>query len=102
MTRFRDLRSQRPVKGRRFSDKPRRCLWCGRAFGRRLKPTREHLRPRSAGGGGGANLAAACAPCNNARGSDMEWRPFGTPVDDLPDSQAKHLHRLRVGFWEVR
>lgn len=92
MVRFRDLRHQRPVRNLRpFSKRPRCCLWCGRPFSRTLRPTREHLLPRSLGGGGGQNLAAACSPCNQARGASLDWRPYGAPLESLPTGQRDHL-----------
>ena len=93
--RFRDIRGRFNVPTRlRFTNSPRRCYWCGRPFGRKLRPTREHMLPHSIGGGRGQNLAAACAPCNHARGVDVSWRHFGTPVDEMQKQQAEHLWSL--------
>ena len=95
--RFRDLRSQFNVPARlRFSNGPRRCCWCGRHFGQKLQPTREHLLPHADGGGGGANLAAACSPCNSARGTDTNWILYSSRTKALPVRQAAHLRRVQA------
>ena len=62
-----------------------RCYWCNTPI-RLINPnrdqhgrfpkngaTREHLIPKSQGGGGGANIVFACRRCNTERGSDTTW-----------------------------
>jgi hypothetical protein len=53
-----------------------RCVWCGRAFGALVAPTREHLVPRAKGGPSWLeNEVPACRRCNAERGhrSVVEW-----------------------------
>ncbi|WP_241386865.1 HNH endonuclease [Rhodococcus sp. CH91] len=53
-----------------------RCLWCGRAFGRLITPTTDHLVPRLKGGPSiTANEVAACRRCNADRGhtGPVDW-----------------------------
>jgi hypothetical protein len=64
------------------------CLWCGRAFGRLVLPTTDHLVPRVKGGPSWPeNEAAACRRCNSARGhvAPVAWAEEcerrGWPVD---------------------
>lgn len=45
------------------------CAYCGRPAG-----TLDHVRPRCKGGHTVAqNLIAACADCNRAKGSEIDW-----------------------------
>lgn len=64
------------------------CVWCGRAFGRLVLPTTDHLVPRVKGGPSWPeNEAAACRRCNSARGhlAPVPWAEEcerrGWPVD---------------------
>ncbi|MFP3714216.1 HNH endonuclease [Puerhibacterium sp. TATVAM-FAB25] len=53
-----------------------RCVWCGRAFGPLVHPTREHLVPRAKGGPSWLeNEVPACRRCNAERGHRgvVEW-----------------------------
>ena len=53
-----------------------RCVWCGQAFGRLVRPTREHLVPRVKGGPSWLeNELPACRRCNAERGHRgvVEW-----------------------------
>jgi len=53
-----------------------RCVWCGRAFGPLVPPTREHLVPRAKGGPSWLeNEVPACRRCNAERGHRgvVEW-----------------------------
>lgn len=53
-----------------------RCVWCGRAFGPLVPPTREHLVPRAKGGPSWLeNEVPACRRCNGQRGHRgvVEW-----------------------------
>lgn len=64
----------------------KRCYWCNIkvSFVGGIDPTRatrEHLIPRSFGGGGGKNITVACARCNNARGTDSRWIPWDAQPD---------------------
>lgn len=43
-----------------------RCVYCDTEL-TRGSLTRDHVVPRSGGGGGGDNLVPACAPCNRAK-----------------------------------
>lgn len=52
------------------------CVWCGRAFTDRTRPTTEHVVPRVKGGPSWAeNEVAACRRCNSDRGhrGPVEW-----------------------------
>jgi hypothetical protein len=52
------------------------CIWCGRAFDGRLRPTTEHVVPRVKGGPSWLeNEVAACRRCNGERGhrGAVEW-----------------------------
>ena len=52
------------------------CIWCGRAFDGRLRPTTEHVVPRVKGGPSWAeNEVAACGRCNSERGhaGPVDW-----------------------------
>ncbi|GIG34903.1 HNH endonuclease [Cellulomonas pakistanensis] len=53
-----------------------RCVWCGRAFGPLVPPTRDHLVPRVKGGPSWLeNEVPACRRCNAERGHRgvVEW-----------------------------
>lgn len=45
------------------------CAYCNVEL-TRTSLTRDHVTPRSAGGGPGDNLVPSCGPCNRAKGSD--------------------------------
>jgi hypothetical protein len=52
------------------------CIWCGRAFDDRTRPTREHVVPRVKGGPSWLeNEVEACRRCNGERGHRgvVEW-----------------------------
>ncbi|MGY1814144.1 HNH endonuclease [Blastococcus sp. SYSU D00820] len=52
------------------------CIWCGRVFGRLLRPTTEHVVPRVKGGPSWLeNEVAACGRCNAERGhrAPVDW-----------------------------
>ncbi|GAA3398222.1 hypothetical protein GCM10020369_81070 [Cryptosporangium minutisporangium] len=64
------------------------CVWCGRAFGRLVRATTDHLVPRVRGGPSWLeNEVAACGRCNRARGhrGAADWADecerVGWPVD---------------------
>lgn len=53
-----------------------RCVWCGRAFGRLVPATTDHLVPRVKGGPSWPeNEVASCRRCNGARGhrNPADW-----------------------------
>lgn len=70
------------------------------------RATREHLVPRSLGGGNEHNVVLACAACNHKRQSDMGWVPFAwlreqpDLMETVPEKQRARL-RLEYG-WFVR
>lgn len=100
--RFRDRRMLQPKADShiRFGV-AKRCCWCGISVaykGKRNQPyqaTREHIVPRSKGGGGARNIAVACRRCNTSRGTDSRWvfwrdipqwlRKVGTPMRRVGD-----------------
>ena len=93
-----------PIKKRfRYNRKPSRCFWCGRQMAWRTNSTtprdtlatREHVKPRSQGGGGGANLVAACAACNQRRGTQMDWVPFRSGFEAMPPAQQVHVRSVK-------
>lgn len=52
------------------------CAYCKKSFSAKLKPTVEHILPRSKGGANNIkNYLAVCADCNNKRGNKnfKEW-----------------------------
>lgn len=52
------------------------CVWCGREFGRLVRPTTEHVVPRVKGGPSWLeNEVLACRRCNGERGhqSPVTW-----------------------------
>ena len=56
------------------------CAYCGKAAG-----TLDHVRPRCKGGQTVTqNLVAACAACNRAKGSEIDWTSWfrGQPFWD--------------------
>ena len=68
-----------------------RCVWCGRAFGPLLPPTREHLVPRVKGGPSWLeNEVPACRRCNAERGHRgvVEWLDECERRGWLPDEAA--------------
>lgn len=75
--------SSRPIVVRRYERQRGRCFYCKRIMSltqdirhpEGLRATREHLNPRSLGGGGGGNIVAACLRCNQARGR-RPWLQF--------------------------
>jgi hypothetical protein len=76
------------------------CIWCGRAFGRLVAATTDHLVPKVKGGPSWlANEAAACRRCNAERGHvppaawAEECERRGWPVDRRRLVRALHeLH----------
>lgn len=49
------------------------CYFCEKKFGKDRKPSREHLMPKSRGGGNGPdNVVAACTTCNHSKGDMTE------------------------------
>lgn len=104
--RFKDMRafapmqavaSRKAVRGKGDSWKRRtRCYWCNIrvSFTGGLddsRATREHLVPRSQGGGGGQNITVACARCNHARGCNKGWIPF--------DAQEQWINHIEPGLY---
>ena len=102
MSRFRDLRlTEGHVSKWQRWGAAKHCIWCGIGL-RYYKPpqgvrpvdqqaTREHLLPRSLGGGGGKNLAVACRRCNNIRRAELDWVRF----KDQPSEMQRRGHFLR-------
>ena len=89
--------------------KHRRCYWCGqqmlwtraaRENGHPLSATRDHLIPRSHGGGSiPENIVTACRQCNNSRGSRMNWVPYhehGGNLSVLPSHQVDSMPIVSV------
>lgn len=69
------------VKSRSRFGKSSQCVWCGISVTYRgecgpTRATREHVVPRSLGGGGGSNVAVACLRCNSTRGQNTRWVPW--------------------------
>ncbi len=67
------------------------CVWCGRAFGPLVPPTREHLVPRVKGGPSWLeNEVAACRRCNAERGHRgvVEWLEECERRGWVPDEAA--------------
>lgn len=78
-----------------------RCHWCRFPFTEAVPRTKEHLIPRSQGGGKGANIVGACGPCNHARGTipAAEWKAAVRQVmADHPDLEQDRigLHARRL------
>ncbi len=84
------------------------CYWCGRILvppRRRRRnavnnATREHLVPRSKGGGRKGGIVLACGFCNSSRGDepDGEWIPyhlgFNEKNPNMPLSQQRAFGRI--------
>lgn len=50
------------------------CFYCGRKITGRLKPTRDHVFPKSKGGGNATkNIVLACRDCNRSKSNKMIW-----------------------------
>jgi hypothetical protein len=89
---------QLPAKRKRRWEK--RCIWCNRScavrhharFSKPTLATREHLIPRSLGGGGGQNIVIACRACNSARGSDLRWIPWS----EVPPPKLQPVAYARI------
>lgn len=45
------------------------CAYCNARLSKQTR-TRDHVTPRSRGGGANDNLVSSCAPCNRAKGDD--------------------------------
>ena len=45
------------------------CAYCNARLSKQTR-TRDHVTPRSRGGGSNDNLVPSCAPCNRAKGDD--------------------------------
>ncbi|MFO7566289.1 MAG: HNH endonuclease signature motif containing protein [Enhygromyxa sp.] len=45
------------------------CAYCNTRLSKQTR-TRDHVTPRSRGGGANDNLVPSCAPCNRAKGDD--------------------------------
>ncbi|GAA0261822.1 hypothetical protein GCM10009539_54360 [Cryptosporangium japonicum] len=84
--------SGEPARAERLAERMARdgaaCVWCGREFGRLVRPTTDHLVPRVKGGPSWLeNEVAACGRCNRARGhrGAADWADecerLGWPVD---------------------
>lgn len=62
----------RKFEQKNLPPKPKRktkpCFFCGLDV-LITKITKDHLLPKSRGGGGGANLVGCCQPCNSDKGS---------------------------------
>lgn len=56
-----------------FNEQCRLCCYCGNkmtlTLGKRRTATREHIKPKSQGGGIRDNFAAACLECNKEKGN---------------------------------
>lgn len=73
------------------------CPYCGLTMrsGTQRPPSREHILPKSRGGGDGAiNIAIVCAPCNNDK-SDWTLDEFAARLTTGDDPRAP---RVRA-FW---
>ena len=90
--------SSMPSKFAIFAAQDGRCFHCGEAMlpSPARKPyrgapfnngyTKEHLVPRSLGGGGGKNIVLAHMKCNSKRGATM-------PTPEML-ARAKEIHRI--------
>lgn len=83
--RFAVLRALYRAPKRARWNETKRCYWCNRSVAyfynggqlrRSARATREHIIPKSLGGGDGGNRVVACHRCNQARGRDLSWVPF--------------------------
>ena len=79
------------------------CIWCGRRFGRLVRPTTEHVVPRLKGGPSWLeNEVAACRRCNSERGhiSPVEWLEEclrrGWPADEARLIRVLEALRHRI------
>lgn len=85
-----------------------RCFYCDTEFAgpvqakdrlRQDQWTRDHLFPRSRGGGKGRNIILSCVRCNRLKGDRLPTR------DELKRAQAIHVRVERLGkifdaaFW---
>ena len=71
--------SHKIVRLRLYNEQSGFCAYCFNKM--TMKPnkkntcTRDHVKPRSDGGGNGAeNLVGACSLCNNEKGSKPLWK----------------------------
>lgn len=91
--RYRDRRAQGRLdvgtpKRSKYGER-KRCVWCNIAVKYHgtgdTRATREHVMPKSYGGGGGPNVTMACFLCNNTRGRQTTWIPW----EQVPDWQRR-------------
>lgn len=79
-------------------------LWTreARVNGHPLAATRDHLIPRSHGGGRiPGNIVIACRHCNNNRGSNMSWVPYHEHRGDR-DLLPRHQRRIaETDIWSA-
>ncbi len=82
------------------------CAWCGRAFGRQVLPTTDHLVPRVKGGPSWLeNEVAACRRCNGERGhrGAVDWlEECGRRGWDPDAERVRRVLELLAGAIEVR
>lgn len=74
-----------PMKHRGLDGVP--CHWCGEPMQNRdphLRPTRDHVIPRSRGGGGRENIVFACFDCNQLKG-DMPPEAWNLVRATIPE-----------------
>jgi len=86
------------------------CYWCGVVVWRGpviragqpnpIAATREHVIPRSRGGGGDANVVIACYGCNAERGNAEGWVPFHER-GQRPMPPSQRWAWVRLGYPDV-
>lgn len=98
--RFAVLRSTTQAPKRFRWNETKRCYWCGRSttyngtyHQKPARATREHIVPKSHGGGDGGNRVVACLRCNTTRNRDMTWVPF----HKLPSGLRKKAPMRLIG-----
>lgn len=86
---FSILREHTRQKKRFRFGRGRYCFWCGERIRYKNKihgnkgndgpiATRDHVLPKSKGGGGGGNIVPACPTCNHRKGNSTNWIPWHT------------------------
>ena len=74
-----------------------KCVWCGEPFGKNgLKRTKEHMTPKSMGGGQYSNIGASHAKCNKERGIDTAWKPYYVKAKLMPQNQKAWIQHMKL------